>query len=157
MNKKYKNVVIGIDQSYKNTGITIVADAEIKIIKAINLAEYKSNLVSAPEISDNEDIRSKKYWQEQLDRINERFPEWKYQDVIWLCKVAKLEWEDWIIDQDYSLNAWRYVWVVIEDDWMTEEEFKDKMIGLNNEFKTLSNEAKDLERQIDENLNSLFK
>ena len=43
MNKRYKNVVIGIDQSYKNTGITIVADAEIKIIKAINLAEYKSN------------------------------------------------------------------------------------------------------------------
>ena len=43
MNKKYKNVVIGIDQSYKNTGITIVADAEIKVIKAINLMEYKSN------------------------------------------------------------------------------------------------------------------
>lgn len=43
MNKKYKNVVIGIDQSYKNTGITIIADAEIKIIKAINLMEYKSN------------------------------------------------------------------------------------------------------------------
>lgn len=43
MNKKYKNVVIGLDQSYKNTGITIVADAEIKIIKAINLMEYKSN------------------------------------------------------------------------------------------------------------------
>lgn len=43
MNKKYKNVVIGIDQSYKNTGITIVADAEVKIVKAINLMEYKSN------------------------------------------------------------------------------------------------------------------
>lgn len=43
MNKKYKNVVIGLDQSYKNTGITIIADAEIKIIKAINLMEYKSN------------------------------------------------------------------------------------------------------------------
>lgn len=43
MNKKYKNIVIGLDQSYKNTGITIVADAEIKIIKAINLMEYKSN------------------------------------------------------------------------------------------------------------------
>ena len=43
MNKKYKNVVIGLDQSYKNTGITIIADAEIKVIKAINLMEYKSN------------------------------------------------------------------------------------------------------------------
>lgn len=43
MNKKYKNIVIGIDQSYKNTGITIIADAEIKIIRAINLMEYKSN------------------------------------------------------------------------------------------------------------------
>lgn len=36
--------------------------------------------------------------------LTERFPEGKYVDVIGLCKVAKLEGEDGIIDQDYSLN-----------------------------------------------------
>lgn len=120
------------------------------------ISEYKKNLASAPEISYEEDVQSKKYWQKQLDWINERFPEWKYQDILGLCKVAKLEWEDWIIDQDYSLNAWRYVWVVIEDDGMTEEEFKNKVIWLNEEFKILNKEARNLENKIDENLTNLF-
>ena len=45
--------------------------------------------------------------QEQVDWLLERWPEGKYRDVIGLCKVAKLEGEDGIIDQDYSLNAGR--------------------------------------------------
>lgn len=65
--------------------------------------------------------------QEQIDWLLERWPEGKYQDVIGLCKVAKLEGEDGIIDQDYSLNPGRYVGVVIEDDGMTEEEFAETM------------------------------
>lgn len=40
---KYKKVVIGIDQSYKNTGISIVADGEIKKVRSIQLEHYKSN------------------------------------------------------------------------------------------------------------------
>ena len=144
------------DEQIKNLNlITKLYDWDKKYYDDL-IAEYKNNLATAPEISGDEDIHPKKYRQEQLNWINERFPEWKYQDVIWLCKVAKLEGEDWIIDQDYSLNAWRYVWVVIEDDWMTEEEFKDRIIWLNEKFKTLSNDAKDLEKQIDENLNLIF-
>ena len=71
------------------------------------------------------------YFTAQINWLKERFPEGKYQDVIGLCKVAKLEGEDGIIDQDYSLNPGRYVGVVIEDDGMTEEEFKQTMLGLN--------------------------
>lgn len=41
--KIYENVIIGIDQSYKNTGITIIADEEIKIIKSIDLSKYANN------------------------------------------------------------------------------------------------------------------
>lgn len=96
------------------------------------------------------------YWQAQVDWLLERWPDGKYQDVIGLCKVAKLEGEDGIIDNDYSLNAGRYVGVVIEDDGMTEEEFRAEMLSLNSEFTSLSNEAKALESEIEKNLKELF-
>ncbi len=94
--------------------------------------------------------------QEQVDWLLERWPEGKYKDVIGLCKVAKLEGEDGIIDQDYSLNAGRYVGVVIEDDGMTEEEFADTMRGLNTEFSQLNEEALKLQEEIEKNMKELF-
>ena len=39
----YREVVIGIDQSYQNTGISIVADGKLKDIKSIRLDKYKNN------------------------------------------------------------------------------------------------------------------
>ena len=94
--------------------------------------------------------------QEQVDWLLERWPEGKYKDVIGLCKVAKLEGEDGIIDQDYSLNAGRYVGVVIEDDGMTEQEFADTMRGLNTEFSQLNEEALKLQEEIEKNMKDLF-
>ena len=94
--------------------------------------------------------------QAEVDWLLERWPEGKYQDVIGLCKVAKLEGEDGIKDQDYSLNAGRYVGVVIEDDGMTEEEFCDTMKGLHAEFSQLNDEALALEAEIENNLKELF-
>ena len=92
----------------------------------------------------------------QIDWRMERFPEGKYQDVIGLCKVAKLEGEDGIKDQDYSLNAGRYVGVVIEDDGMTADEFKAEMQRLHSEFEALSTQAQELEKEISANLKSLW-
>lgn len=104
----------------------------------------------------NEEIEEKKkYYQKQIDWLLERFPEGKYEDIIGLCKVAKLEGEDGIMDQDYSLNPGRYVGVVIEDDGMTAEEFKEGIFTLNNEFKKLNVEAEKLEKKIEENLDEL--
>lgn len=40
---KYNKLVIGIDQSYKRTGISIVADGEIKKIKYIDFSKFKNN------------------------------------------------------------------------------------------------------------------
>lgn len=94
--------------------------------------------------------------QDQIDWLLERWPEGKYQDVIGLCKVAKLEGEDGIKDQDYSLNAGRYVGVVIEDDGMTESEFRETMQGLHSEFSQLNDEALTLQKEIDKNLKELF-
>ena len=96
------------------------------------------------------------YWIDNLLWLTEKFPNGIYQDVIGLCKVAKLEGEDGIIDQDYSLNAGRYVGVVIEDDGMTEEEFKETMLNLNTELSALNAQAQELEQQIAENIKNIF-
>lgn len=94
--------------------------------------------------------------QEQVDWLLERWPEGVYKDIIGLCKVAKLEGEDGIIDQDYSLNAGRYVGVVIEDDGMTEEEFAETMKANHAELKALNVEAETLMAKIEKNMKDLF-
>lgn len=144
------------DEQIKNLGIiTKLYNGDEQAF--VNLIEeYKANLEKAPEVSDDKDIMPKTYWQAQIDWLNERFPEGKYQDVIGLCKVAKLEGEDGIIDQDYSLNAGRYVGVVIEDDGMTAEEFKAEMFFLNSELEKLNGEAREIEALIANNLKELL-
>ena len=144
------------DEQIKNLGIiTRLYNGDTEAFAAL-LSEYQSELNNAPEESDDKEVKTKAYWQSQLDWLNERFPDGTYRDVIGLCKAAKLDGEDGIIDQDYSLNAGRYVGVVIEDDGMTEEEFKETMLGLNRELTELNNEAKELEAQIAENIKALF-
>ncbi|CQR75017.1 hypothetical protein SOV_35220 [Sporomusa ovata DSM 2662] len=106
------------------------------------------------ENDENKDIA---YWQSNIDWLLERFPEGKYVDVIGLCKAAKIEGEDGIKDQDYSLNPGRYVGVVIEDGGMTEEEFKAEMLLLSDELSILNAEAKKLEEKIADNLRELVK
>ena len=39
----YQKIIIGIDQSYKNTGISIIADGEIKKVTSKDLTCYKTN------------------------------------------------------------------------------------------------------------------
>jgi type I restriction enzyme M protein len=58
-------------------------------------------------------------------------------------------------EQDYSLNAGRYVGVVIEEDGKTEEEFIESLIQMNEEFLTLTSNAKVVESVISLNMNHL--
>lgn len=120
------------------------------------IAEYKTALAAAPETSEDKEEKTKAYWQDQIDWLTERFPDGVYCDVIGLCKVAKLNGEDGIVDQDYSLNAGRYVGVVIEDDGLTAEEFKAEMLSLNEALGALNAEARELENAISNNLNELL-
>lgn len=99
-----------------------------------------------------EDVSKIVYFLDNLIWLIERFPDGEYRDVVGLCKAAKLDGEDGIADQDYSLNAGRYVGVVIEDDGMTEEEFKKTMLDLNNTFIKMNEEAKGLEAEISDSL-----
>ena len=94
--------------------------------------------------------------QEEVDWLLERWPEGKYRDAIGLCKVAKITGEDGIEDNDWSLNAGRYVGVVIEDDGMTECEFRDEMLSLKADFSKLCAEAGDLQKEIEKNMVELF-
>ena len=152
-----RNIFTQVDRALRK-----FSDEQIKNLAIINrLYEGDSDSFFAL-IKEYEKARDKaeteadeKYFQKQIDWLLERFPDGKYQDVIGLCKVATLEGEDGIIDQDYSLNPGRYVGVVIEDDGMTAEQFKEKLFGLNEEFKHLNKESKELEKQIEENLDSL--
>lgn len=164
--KKKKDEILFIDArnifTQVDRALREFSDEQIKNLAIINrLYEEDSesfySLIREYETSrDNADSKEdKKYFQKQVDWLLERFPDGKYQDVIGLCKVAKLDGEDGIIDQDYSLNPSRYVGVVIEDDGMTADEYKEKLLGLNDEFKQLNEEAKDLEEQIEKNLDSL--
>ncbi|MCR5765188.1 MAG: type I restriction-modification system subunit M [Treponema sp.] len=144
------------DEQIKNLGIiTRLYNGDTQAFRDL-IAEYTDALKAAPETSDDKETKTKAYFQAQIDWLNERFPNGTYNDVIGLCKEASLEGEDGIRDQDYSLNAGRYVGVVIEDDGMTETEFKEKMLGLNTELTTLSKEAATLEKQIADNLKELF-
>lgn len=117
--------------------------------------EYKNEIVkleNGGEVDENKDIS---YWQLNIDWLLERFPEGRYVDVTGLCKAAKIEGEDGIKDQDYSLNPGRYVGVVIEDDGMTEEEFKEEILSLNDELLRLNFEAQEIEKKIANNLREL--
>lgn len=40
---KYEKIFIGIDQSYKNTGVSISADGELLKVTSLNLEHYKTN------------------------------------------------------------------------------------------------------------------
>lgn len=144
------------DEQIKNLGIItrLYNGDERSFVNLIE--EYKANLEKAPEVSDDKDIMPKSYWQAQIDWLSDCFPEGKYRDVIGLCKAANLDGEDGIIDQDYSLNAGRYVGVVIEDDGMTAEEFKAEMLSLNSELEKLNGEARDFGALIANNLKELL-
>lgn len=120
------------------------------------IAEYKELIKTAPATSEDKQTKTKDYYQAQIDWLTERFPKGKYQDVIGLCKVAKLDGEDGIKDQDYSLNPGRYVGVVIEDDGLTAEEFKEKIVTLHTEYSALSKEIDKLKQNMDKNIIELF-
>lgn len=167
------------DEQIRNLGIiTRLYNGDTEAFTSL-IAEYQFCRDMAPEEAEDRETKTKAYWQSQIDWLTERFPEGEYRDVVGLCKAAKLGVsyeldengepkldkagepipiieEDSIADQDYSLNAGRYVGVVIEDDGMTEAEFRETMLGLNAEFEALNAEAKRLEEQIARNIQALF-
>ena len=86
--------------------------------------------------------------------LQQRFPNAKYEDVTGLCKLASLAE---VKEQDYSLNAGRYVGVVIEEDGKTEEEFLADLQGMNKSLDILNKQSVALNKIIQKNIQALVK
>jgi type I restriction enzyme M protein len=94
------------------------------------------------------------YYQTNMDWLQSRFPDAKYADVVGLCKLAdKSEYAE---EQEYSLNAGRYVGIEIEDDNTSVIDFKNKIIAQSKELTKLEESASNLEILIKENIKSLL-
>lgn len=144
------------EEQIKNLGIiTKLYNGNTEAFEQL-LQEYKDNLQNVPDESEDSEPMTKEYWQAQIDWLTDRFPEGIYRDVIGLCKVATLDEEDGIKDQDYSLNPGRYVGVVFEDDDTSAEEFKVEMKMISDQFVKLNEDAKGLEAAIADNLKKFF-
>lgn len=91
---------------------------------------------------------------ENIHWLQSRFPEAEYRDVLGLCKVA--DREEYVEEQDYSLNAGRYVGIELEEDNLTAEEFRELILEKNEALKRLNAEAHELEALINRNIGEVF-
>ncbi len=94
------------------------------------------------------------YWYGNIDWLQSHFPDGKYNDVVGLCKVASKK--EYVEDQEYSLNAGRYVGVKIEDDELNQSEFEEKLLKQYAALEELSKSSELLEIRIKENINALI-
>lgn len=125
-------------------------EAELKALTAITseIKEVKDLLEAL-----REDRKRAEYYFNHIDWLQQRFPKAQYEDVTGLCKLATPEE---VKEQDYSLNAGRYVGVVIEEDGRTEEEFLEYMQEMNEELLVLNKQSNSLEDLIQKNINMII-
>lgn len=147
-NEKYHELIDIYKQSDKF--LKLKADKkwkELDLVKA-----YKPLEIAFEKLK--EKCESINYWYENITWLTEKFPEAKYQDITGLCKVASRD--EYVEEHDYSLNAGRYVGVALEDDKLSEDEFKKLISEKHNELQKLNSEASELEKLIDINFQEVF-
>ncbi len=145
-------------ESYKTLQeLVSIAERKLKIKgnKTFSKLEIKSLLKAATTAYEQQQFIEERiqYFQNHLDWHSERFGNGNYEDVEGLCKVATLEE---IQEQNYSLNAGRYVGVALEADNLTAEEFKSEMMDLHQQLLQLNSEAGELETLINQNLDEVL-
>lgn len=97
----------------------------------------------------HQEVKNAELYYQHIHWLQERFPKAEYEDVTGLCKLAS---PAEVKEQDYSLNAGRYVGVVIEEDGKTEEEFIGSLLAMNEELSSLNEAARELEDVISKNV-----
>ncbi|MFZ4412030.1 MAG: type I restriction-modification system subunit M [Bacteroidales bacterium] len=137
--------------------IWALADKVLKLKNDKNWAELElNNLVKVlDELQQNWKTATEQlnYWYTNTNWLQSRFPDAVYTDVTGLCKIAdKKEYAD---EQDYSLNAGRYVGIALDNEEMSSQEFSNYIQRLRYDFEQMSNNAAVLEKNILENL-SIF-
>ncbi|MDO8369466.1 MAG: N-6 DNA methylase [Candidatus Nitrotoga sp.] len=101
----------------------------------------------------HKEVKNAEIFFQHIHWLQERFPTAEYEDVTGLCKFAS---PAEVKEQDYSLNAGRYVGVVIENDGKTEEEFIEETLQLSNEIETLNKHSRTIESIIRANIKELI-
>lgn len=114
--------------------------------------DRKTNALKAVLKELHKEVKNAEIFYQHIHWLQEHFPKAVYEDVTGLCKLANLA--D-LKEQDYSLNAGRYVGVVIEEDGKTEEEFIEDLLTANDELDFINVEAKSLETAISANVRAL--
>lgn len=124
-----------------------------KVVK--DLSEQASQIRSVKDLlaEVKADRQSAEYFFGHIRWLQERFPSAVYENVTGLCKLAS---PAEVAEQEYSLNAGRYVGVVIEEDGKTEDEFLEDLQALNDEFLALNDDALQLENIIQSNFKLLL-
>jgi len=100
----------------------------------------------------HKEVKNAEIFYQHIHWLQERFPKAEYEDVLGLCKLAS---PADLKEQDYSLNAGRYVGVVIEEDGKTEEEFIEELLNLNSEIRELSLQAAALDAVVSQNIKKI--
>ncbi|MEI8085621.1 MAG: class I SAM-dependent DNA methyltransferase [Paludibacter sp.] len=94
------------------------------------------------------------YWNDNISWLQSRFPDAVYTDVVGLCKMA--DRKEYAEEQDYSLNAGRYVGVELDDQTITAEEYKLQVESIYTRFIGLTKRSAELELSIEDNIKSLL-
>jgi len=145
------------DHKDKLTELWTEADKLLKLKSDKNWAELElNNLVKAlDELQENckASVEHVTYWHTNIHWLQSRFPEGKYNDVTGLCKVA--DRKEYVDEQDYSLNAGRYVGVEIEGDDQSREEFVVAINSRRDLLQDLNSKSLALEKQIEKQLLTL--
>ena len=114
--------------------------------------DRKTNALKSALEKLHDEVKNAEIFYQHIHWLQERFPNAEYEDVTGLCKLAS---PADVAEQDYSLNAGRYVGLVIEEDGKTEEEFIEEMLWLSNEINILSKRACNMEMIINANTKEL--
>jgi len=94
------------------------------------------------------------YWHTNINWLQSRFPDAKYVDIVGLCRLA--DKKEYVEEQDYSLNAGRYVGVEIEGENITREEFINTIERQKFAFEKLANRSNEISLEISKSLNALL-
>ncbi len=111
--------------------------------------DRKTNALKTALEALHQEVKSAELYYQHIHWLQERFPKAEYEDVTGLCKLAS---PAEVKEQDWSLNAGRYVGVVIEEDGKTEEEFIEELLAMNDELASLNQGSRALESVIDHNV-----
>lgn len=159
-----------VNQEAKNENLRFLTHFE-ELSSAVALVSRYFKLKSDKKLSELKVIEvakcleeQKSYFSEYLEELDlmyqnsqwlqTRFPDAKYTDVLGLCKVA--DRSEYVEEQDYSLNAGRYVGIELEEDNLTKEEFAERIKEKHEALKVLNEEAHRLEALIDSNIQEVL-